>query len=71
MNPPFRASPESYLMRAKKVSALKKAVQEGTYEIDSTKVANILIIHLLKHSTGSHRPSLNGSSNISKLPTVH
>lgn len=71
MNPPFRASPESYLIRAKRVSALKKAVQEGSYEIDSTKVANILIIHLLNHSTGSHRPSLKGQSNLSKLPTVH
>lgn len=71
MKPPFRASSASYPSRAKRVSAIKKAVQEGSYEIDSTKVANILIIHLLNHSTLFHRSSLKGQFTLSKLPTVH
>lgn len=45
-----RARPESYTSRAEKVFAIKKAVQEGTYEVDSTKVADALIINLLNHS---------------------
>jgi hypothetical protein len=71
MKPPFRASPESYPSRANRVSAIKKAVHEGSYMIDSTKVANILIIHLLNHSTRSHRSSLKGQYTLSKLPAVH
>ena len=71
MKPPFRASSESYPSRAERVSAIKKAVQEGSYEIDSTKVANILIIHLLNHSTRFHRSSLKGQCTLSKLPPVH
>lgn len=71
MQPHFRASFESYPNRAERVVAIKKAVQEGSYEIDSTKVANILTIHLLSHSTRFHRSSLNGQSSLSKLLTVH
>lgn len=71
MKPSIRASAESYPSRAEKVSAIKRAVQEGSYEIDSTKVANILIIHLLNHSTRFHRSSLKGQCTLSKLPTVH
>ena len=67
----FKASPESYHSRAERVSAIKKAVQEGSYEIDSTKVADILIIHLFNHPTRFHRSSLKGQCTLSKLPTVH
>lgn len=71
MKPPFRASPESYSSRAERVFAIKKAVQEGSYEIDSTKVGNILIAYLLNPSTRFHRSSLKGQCTLSKLPTVH
>ena len=71
MKPSFRAKSESYLNRAKRVAAIKKAVQEGSYESDSTKVANILIIHLLNHSTRFHRSYLKGQYTLSKIPTVH
>ncbi len=71
MKPPFQARSESYHSREERVSAIKKAVQEGSYEIDSTKVANILIIHLLNHSTRSHRSPLKRQYTLSKLPTVH
>ncbi len=47
MKPPFRANPESYASRAERVSAIKNSVKEESYEIDSTKVANILITHQL------------------------
>ncbi|MHB9075587.1 MAG: flagellar biosynthesis anti-sigma factor FlgM [Desulfobaccales bacterium] len=58
MKPPFKASLESYPSRAERVFAIQKAVQEGSYKVDSTEVANILISHLLNHSTRFHRPSL-------------
>jgi hypothetical protein len=58
MKPPFRASLESNLSRAERVFAIKKAVQEGSYKVDSTEVAHILIGHLLNHSTRFHRSSL-------------
>jgi hypothetical protein len=58
MKPPFRASLESYPSRAERVFAIKKAVQDGSYKVDSTEIANILVIHLLNHSTQSHRSSL-------------
>jgi hypothetical protein len=35
------------LSRAEKVLAIQKAVREGSYEIDSAKVANSLVMHLL------------------------
>ena len=54
MNPTFRAIPETYPNRVERVSAIKKAIQEGSYEIDSTKVANLLIIHLVNLSKRSH-----------------
>jgi len=47
MKTPFRASPESCASRADRVSEIKKAVQEGSYKVDSKNVANKLIIHLL------------------------
>ena len=71
MKPPFKASSESYHSKAERVAAIKKAVQEGSYEIDSTKVADILIIHLLNHPTRFHSSSLKGQHTLSKLPTVH
>jgi hypothetical protein len=43
MKPPSSAC----LSRAEKVSVIQKAVQEGSYEIDSAKVASILVMHLL------------------------
>jgi hypothetical protein len=71
MKPPFQTGSESCHSRAERISAIKKAVQEGSYEIDSTKVANILIIHLLNHPTRIHRSSLYGQCNLSQLPVVH
>lgn len=59
MKPFSRSRPESYPSRAEKVVAIKKSVQAGTYEIDSTKVANALIHHLLNHSIRLPRTSLN------------
>lgn len=49
MEPFCRARPHS-ASRAEKVFAIQKAVQAGTYEIDSKKVANRLIIHLLNQA---------------------
>jgi anti-sigma28 factor (negative regulator of flagellin synthesis) len=54
-----RARPVSYPSRAEKVSAIKKAVQEGTYEVDSAKVANTLIINLLNHSMRLYSTEFN------------
>jgi hypothetical protein len=71
VEPSFRTSPELYLSRAERVLAIKKAVQEGSYEIDSTKVANILLTHLLNYSTGFQRSCLKGQCTLSKLLTVH
>jgi len=71
MKPPLQASSESYHSRAERVSAIKKAVQAGSYEIDSKKVANILIIHLFNHPTRFHRPSLKGQCTLNNLPTVY
>jgi hypothetical protein len=70
MKTSFRASPESYPSRAERVSAIKKAVREGSYEIDSTKIANILTIHLLNHSTDFYRSSLKRQCILSQLTTV-
>jgi len=39
-----------YPSRAEKISAIKEEVNEGSYEIDSRNLANILIIHWLNHS---------------------
>jgi hypothetical protein len=39
------------LSRAEKVLAIQKAVREGSYEIDSAKVAKILVMHLLNQPT--------------------
>jgi anti-sigma28 factor (negative regulator of flagellin synthesis) len=47
MKPLSRSRPESHQIRAEKVCALRKAVQEGVYEVDSKKLANILVIQLL------------------------
>jgi hypothetical protein len=71
MQPSFRANSESYPNRVERVAAIKKAVQEGSYETDSTKVANILIIHLLNHSTRFYGSYVKGQCNLSKLFTVH
>ena len=60
MKPSFRAKSGSYENRAQRVAAIKKAVREGSYECDSAKVADILIIHLLNHSTQFHRSHLKG-----------
>jgi anti-sigma28 factor (negative regulator of flagellin synthesis) len=59
MKPLSRARPESYPSRAEKVVAIKKAVREGTYEIDGTKVADVMLIHLLAHSIRLQRTSFN------------
>jgi Anti-sigma-28 factor, FlgM len=66
-----KANLESYHSRAERVFAIKKAVQEGSYEIDNKKVADILIIHLFNHPTRFHRSSLKGQSTLNKLSTVH
>lgn len=71
MQPSFRANSESYPNGAERVAAIKKAVQEGSYETDSTKVANILIIHLLNHSTRFYGSYVKGQCNLNKLFTVH
>ena len=71
MKPSFRANSESFPNRAERVAAIKKALQEGSYETDSTKVANILIIHLLNHSTRFYRSYVQGQGTLSKLFTVH
>jgi hypothetical protein len=71
VEPPFRTNPELYLSRTERVFAIKKAVQEGSYEIDSTKVANILITHLLNYSTRFQRSAFKGQCTLSKFPTVH
>ncbi len=54
-----RVIPASYPSRAEKVFAIKKAVQEGTYEVDSAKVANTLIINLLKHTIQLYSTEVN------------
>ena len=64
MKSPFKAGPESYPSRAERVSAIKKALQAGSYEIDNTKVANILTIHLLNHATRFHGPALKGQCSL-------
>jgi hypothetical protein len=71
MKPSFRAKSESYQNRAQRVAAIKKAVQEESYEPDSTEVANILIIHLLNHSTRLPRSYLKNQYTLSKIPAVH
>lgn len=71
MKPPFRTSSGSYPSRAERVSAIKKAVKEGSYEIDTTNVANILIMHLLSHSARFYRPSLKHRCTLSQPATVH
>ena len=71
MKPSFRAKSASYPNRAQRVAAIKKAVQEGSYECDSAKVANILIIHLLNHSTRLHGSHLKGHYSLSQTPAVH
>jgi hypothetical protein len=71
MKPPLKASSESYHSIADRVAAIKKAVQKGSYEIDSTKVANILIMHLLNHSTRFQSSYFKGQCTLSKLPTSH
>ena len=43
MKPPSSAC----LSRAEKISVIQKAVREGSYEIDSAKVAKKLVMHLL------------------------
>jgi anti-sigma28 factor (negative regulator of flagellin synthesis) len=58
MKSPFKARPKSYLSRAERVSAIEKALQEGSYKIDTTNIANILIIQLLHHATRLPGPSL-------------
>ena len=68
MKPSFRVKSESFPNRAQRVAALKKAVQEESYEPDSKEIANILIIHLLNHSTRLPRSYLN---TLSKIPAVH
>jgi hypothetical protein len=50
MQPLFRGRPKSYPSRTEKVCAIQKAVQKGTYQIDTPNVANALLIHLLTHS---------------------
>jgi Anti-sigma-28 factor, FlgM len=67
----FRPNPESYPNEAERVAAIKKALQEGSYETDSTKVANILIIHLLNHSTRFYRSYVKGHHTLNKLFAVH
>jgi hypothetical protein len=71
MEPPVRVSPKSDPNRVERVFAIKKAVHEGSYKVDSPKVANILIAHLLNHATRFQRSSLMGQCTLSKLPTVH
>jgi len=43
MKPPSSANQS----RAEKVLAIQKAVREGSYEIDSAKLAKVLVMHLL------------------------
>ena len=71
MKPSFRVNSKSYPNRVERVAAIKKAVQEGSYEIDSSKVASILINHLLNNSTRFYRSSLKGQCTLSEHPTVH
>jgi hypothetical protein len=42
-----RARPEPTPSQAAKVAAIKKAVQQGVYEVNCAEVANMLILHLL------------------------
>jgi hypothetical protein len=60
MKPLFRGRPKLFPNRAEKVFGIKKAVHNGTYEIDSANLANILIKQLLNYSTQFHRLSLKG-----------
>jgi hypothetical protein len=71
MNHLFKACFKSYLSRAERVSAIKKAVQKGSYEIDSTKVANKLIIHLLNHPIRFQSFSLKEQCTLRELLRVH
>lgn len=63
MKPAFQSSSEPFHNRAERVSAIKKAIQAGSYEIDSLKVANILIIHLLNHPARFQRSPFKGKCN--------
>jgi hypothetical protein len=71
MKPPLKTSFGSYHSRADRVAGIKKAVQKGSYEIDSTKIANTLIIHLLNHSIQFHRYYPKGQYTLRKLPVLH
>lgn len=54
----FRERLTSYQSRADKISAIKKEVNSGTYEINSSTLANIMIAHLLSHSIQFQESSL-------------
>jgi hypothetical protein len=71
MKPSSRAKSESYPNGAERVDAIKKALQEGSYETDSTKVANILIIHLLNHSKRFYRSYVKDHYTLNKFFAVH
>jgi hypothetical protein len=70
MKPTFRTSLESCQSRAERVAAIKQAVKEGSYEIDSRNVANILIMHLLNHAARFTRPPLKRQCTVSQLTTM-
>ena len=67
MKPPSSARPQKCLSRAEKVLAIQKAVREGSYEIDSVKVANKLVMHLL--NLPSRRRSID-SNSLQLKPTI-
>jgi hypothetical protein len=58
MKPPFKTNLESNVSRVERVFAIKKAVQAGSYKVDSTEVANILINHIVNPSMRLHRSPL-------------
>lgn len=57
MKPPIKASLEPYLSRAERVFAIKQAVQAGSYKVDSSEVASILVSHLLSQAMQWSRTS--------------
>jgi len=62
MKPPSSANQS----RAEKVLAIQKAVREGSYEIDSAKLAKVLVMHLLTQQ----RRRQSSVANSQLLPTL-
>jgi hypothetical protein len=69
MKSPASSKPQACLSRAEKVAAIQKAVQEGSYKVDSARVAQRLVMHLLNLQEERRR---NLPTNLRQLrPTLY